>query len=70
MRAQEMMSEQSIYMSQHGVDGDGDISMADVTASTVRPDPSSQERKNKPRFAEFACSVGEVRQHLSFANSR
>jgi hypothetical protein len=61
---QEMMSEQSIHMPSQSaeVGGDEDVNVDDVTMSTVPEYPASQDNapKHKPRFAEFACSVGEV----------
>jgi hypothetical protein len=67
---QEMMSEQSIHMLSQlaEVDGDEDVNMDNVTMSTVPVYPASQDNapKHKPRFAEFACSVGEVGDIASY----
>jgi hypothetical protein len=61
MHPQEMMSEQSIQLcSQQHMDSS---TLNDITAQINVPQHSSQLDKGvkqKPRFAEFACDIGEA----------
>jgi hypothetical protein len=59
---QELMSERSIQLRSQLALGDASTSVDSVGWPIVPHGPSQAERhvKNKPRFAEFACSYTEV----------